>query len=102
MNYTIVLEGQNLEELGTIERPIEDRPHPGDLIKIKGFLETWKITRSVPSNNPAGVTVTYVVEDLRDIQKLAGGSIPDFNQYYLDSKETGTSYGYQLRKSSRF
>lgn len=102
MQYIISIEGQTLEEVGKILRKPEDRPHPGDLIKVKGRLETWKITRSIPSNNPANVTVTYVVEDLRDINKIAGGSIPDFNQYALDSMETPTSDGYMLRRSSNF
>lgn len=102
MEYIFSIEGQTLEEIGKIERKPEDRPHPGDLIKIIPRLETWKITRSIPSNNPANVTVTYVVEDVRDLQIIAGGSIVDFNQYALDSMETGLSDGYILRKSSRF
>ena len=103
MEYILVIEGQNLEEIGKIERRPEDRPHPGDLIKIKSRLDTtWKIMRSVPSSNPDNVTVTYVVEDVRDILKIAGGSIPDFNQYALDSMETGLSDGYLLRRSSKF
>ncbi len=102
MEYIFVIEGQNLEEIAKTERKPEDRPHPGDLIKVKGRLETWKITRSIPSINPADVTVTYVVEDIRDMQIIAGGNILDFNQYALDSMETGTSDGYLLRRSSNF
>jgi len=88
MRYEIILSGTS-ESLGFIERKPEDRPHAGDLIKIAGRLEQFKITSTIPSNNPATETVQYVVEFLSDILLLNGGSLTGFGQYYLDATLTG-------------
>jgi len=88
MRYEIILSGSS-ESLGFFNRKPEDRPHPGDLIKLKSRLETFKITSSIPSSNPATETVQYVVEFLSDILKISGGSLTGFGQYYLDSTLTG-------------
>lgn len=93
MEYIFVEEG-TLQEIAKIERKPEDRPHPGDFITIKIFpTQEFKITRSIPSNNPANVTVTYVVEYVSDLQLIAPGGPAAFAQYYLDNIGPGGDSG---------
>ena len=85
MRYEIILSGTS-ELLGSFEREPEDRPHPGDIIKLNGRLERFKITRSIPSNNPATQKVQYVVEYESDRNLINGGGIAEFDNYYLRAK----------------
>ena len=92
--YTIqecaIASGEPLGEiLATQKRKSEDRFHVGDrLVVATKPNEPLKIAFSIPSNNPAGENVTYVVEYMSDLEKTAGGSIIGFMSNYLRNKKT--------------
>ena len=98
--YTFVIEGRDpLEQIGTVEKPPEFRPHIGDQLKISSRPETeWKVTRSIPSDNPSNVAVTYVVEDMRLVNLVREGGPGDFNQSFVTNAKFGNS-AYRFRKS---
>lgn len=88
--YTFVIEGQDLEQIATTEKEPSMRPLVGQEIKISTRPETiWRITRSIPGNNPDNVSVTYVVEDLRDINIVREGGAGDFNQSFVTNSKFG-------------
>ncbi len=83
-SYRVILEGKDRTEL----RPfiaIEDlRPRVGDQIKLVDFpLEIFKITRTEPSGAPVGANVIYIVEPQSQIEKIAGGPVPNFPEHFL-------------------
>ena len=88
--YTFKIEGKNLEQIATSNIDTEFRPRVGDEIIISSRPETsWKVTRSIPSNNPADQPVTYIVEDTRDIDIVREGGAGDFNQAYVTNSKFG-------------
>ena len=92
--YTIqecgIASGEPLGEiLVTQKRKSEDRFHIGDRIVVGTKPnQTLKIVYSIPTNNPAGENVTYVIEYMSDIDKEAGGDLVAFPSYYLRRKKT--------------
>jgi len=89
MHYRLLLEGRILELIGEFDRKPGNRPHPGDEIMVKGYIDIFTITRSIPSSNPDNVQVDYILEYLSDKNIIRGGGVAMFDQYYLNEKMTG-------------
>ncbi len=92
-SYKIQLEGKDETQLRPILADEALRPRVGDQIKIADFPnQIFKITRSIPSNNPAGEAVTYVVEYESDRNRIAGGSVSSFAEYFIRSQKAGSPH----------
>lgn len=77
------------EELTKQTRKSEDRFHIGEKIVVGTKPnQILRIIRSIPSDNPPGVNVTYVVEYMSDIDEQAGGDLVAFPLYFMRRKKT--------------
>ena len=76
------------EVLGTQKRKSEDRFHVGDKIVLPRvtFSKELRIVSSVPTDNPAGEDVTYLVEYMADIAKMIGGDPVAFPELFIHRK----------------
>lgn len=95
MNYTIVQEGSLTDVIYKFTIQEGMRPLVGDLIKIPGYIGTYKITRSVPSSDPSTQTVMFVVEPMSDL-----GPEFQYNNYeknYLTAMKKGGGELYLMR-----
>ena len=94
--------GEPTPELGKIFRLPEDRPHVGDFMRLVNRPnQDFKIVRSIPSDNPNNVTVTYVLEYVSDSELLS--PFTKFDQFFLDSQITGAdTYFFQKPLKHRY
>jgi len=100
--YRFSIEGKVLQEIGISDVDPSMRPRVGDEVKISSRPETiWKITRSIPSGNPDNQPVTYIVEDMRDINLIREGGAGDFNQAFVTNSKFGNEM-YRFARQNNF
>lgn len=90
MEYIIAEEskasGFPLNEIGRVSQPVEFRPRVGQIIRIGTRInQDLRITRCIPPDNPPDVQVTYVIQYMSDVDKIAGGSLKGFEQFYISN-----------------
>ena len=90
--YKIQLEGANQTDFATIRVDEDIRPNIGDQIKLPTFTpnEIFKIMRTIPSGNPGGDNMIYIVEHESDRNLVACGDIISFQDQYLKKLKGGS------------
>ncbi len=91
-SYNVKFEGNNQTNLRPFVAEESFRPKIGDQIKLADFPnEIFIVTRTEPAGNPEDVALTYIVEHKSDHDKVAGGAVANFAEYFIRSQKGGTS-----------